>query len=134
MITSQKITIIKIRRPISRSLNEELQWLGQSLGLFSSRDKDKSCFRIFVELIKGEKKNTHYSSQELAEKADLARSTVIFHLNKLIESGIVIEDDGRYMLRVHELSLLINEMKKDIERTMEDLKQTASEIDKILEM
>ena len=47
-----KITIIRIRKPAQSNINKELQWLGSSLGLFGLRDKDKSCFRIFIELIK----------------------------------------------------------------------------------
>ncbi|MFW6449793.1 MAG: hypothetical protein ACOCZ6_01955 [Nanoarchaeota archaeon] len=46
------ITIIRLKKPRSNEINEELQWLGASLGLFNLRDKDKSCFRIFIELIK----------------------------------------------------------------------------------
>ena len=35
-----KITIIKIRKPARNELNEELQWVGASLGLFNLRDKE----------------------------------------------------------------------------------------------
>ncbi len=52
---SQRITIINIRKPAERSINQELQWLGTSLGLFNLRDKNKSCFRIFIDLLKAAK-------------------------------------------------------------------------------
>ena len=48
----QRITIVKIRKPVTTDVNEELQFLGNSLGLFNLRDKDKSCFRVFIELLK----------------------------------------------------------------------------------
>ena len=39
---------------------------------------------------------------------------------------------NRYLLRVDNLEQLIEELKKDALRTIEDLKQVASEIDKVL--
>src|SRR3989338_7072996 len=128
----QKITIINIRKPSHSELNQELQFFGQSLGLFNLRDKDKSCFRIFIELLKSAKKQEQLTSDEIAEKLSLSRGTVIHHMNKLMESGIVVHEKNRYLLRVDNLSTLINEVEKDIQRTCNDLKEIANEIDKRL--
>jgi len=128
----QKITIINIRKPSHSELNQELQFFGQSLGLFNLRDKDKSCFRIFIELLKSAKKQEQLTSDEIAEKLSLSRGTVIHHMNKLMESGIVVHEKNRYLLRVDNLSALINEVEKDIQRTCNDLKEIAEEIDKRL--
>jgi len=51
----QKITIISMNRPAQKNINQELQWFGSSLGLFNLRDKDKSTFRVFIELLKATK-------------------------------------------------------------------------------
>lgn len=134
IITSQRITIVRHRIPVRKNINEELQWFGNSLGLFNLRDKDKSCFRIFIELIKSAKKNIPLTSDEIAEKLALSRGTVIHHMNKLMESGIVIHEQNKYMLRVDNLETLIEEIKKDLNRTMDDLKQVAENIDKWLEL
>ena len=56
-ITQHKITIVRINKPREHTLNEELQFLGSSLGLFGLRDKNNSCFRIFIELLKATRKN-----------------------------------------------------------------------------
>ena len=134
IITSQRITIVRHRIPVRKNINEELQWFGNSLGLFNLRDKDKSCFRIFIELIKSAKKNIPLTSDEIADKLGLSRGTVIHHINKLMESGIVIHEENKYMLRVDNLETLIAEIKKDLDRTMDDLKQVAENIDKLLEL
>ena len=126
---SQKITIINVRKPIEKSLNEQLQWLGTSLGLFNLRDKNKSCFRIFIELLKAAKSRRPISSDELAEKLGLTRGTVIHHMHTLIDSGLIITEGNRYFLRVDNLTDLIDELEKDIKRTLDDLKQVASNID-----
>ena len=125
----QRITIINIRKPAEHNVNQELQWFGSSLGLFNLRDKDKSCFRVFIELLKSTKAKQTLTSDELALRLALSRGTIIHHVNKLMESGIVIHEGNRYILRVENLKSLIEEVEKDIRRACEDLKEVAREID-----
>ncbi len=133
VIHYQRLTIIRYNHSSSKkSVNEKLQWLGNSLGLFNLRDKDKSCFRIFIELIKSAKKEQPLSSDELAERLGLSRGTVVHHLNKLMESGIVVVHKNKYILRVNNLNQLVDELKKDADRMFNDLKDAASEIDTLL--
>ncbi|HLD06779.1 MAG TPA: helix-turn-helix domain-containing protein [Candidatus Nanoarchaeia archaeon] len=128
----QKITIIRTARPRQPDLNQELQFLGNSLGLFNLRDKDKSLFRIFIELLRASKKGNPLTSDELAERLGLSRGTVVHHVNKLLEAGIVLNMRNKYLLRVENLAALIGELEKDIQRNLEDLKAVASDIDKRL--
>ncbi|MEK6848967.1 MAG: helix-turn-helix domain-containing protein, partial [Nanoarchaeota archaeon] len=95
----RRITIVTLRKPAHANLNEELQWFGSSLGLFGLRDKDKSMFRVFLELVKAAKSGNPLSSDELAETLNLTRGTVVHHINKLIEAGIVLYDGKHYWLR-----------------------------------
>ncbi|MFH1064620.1 MAG: winged helix-turn-helix domain-containing protein [Candidatus Woesearchaeota archaeon] len=125
----QKITIVKIRKPTEHNVNDDLQFLGNSLGLFNMRDKDKSCFRVFIELLKAAKQKRPISSDELAYRLGLTRGTVVHHINKLMDSGIVVHEGSRYFLRVDKLESLIQELRKDIMRTCDDLQDIAKEID-----
>ena len=127
-----KITIIKIRKPARNEINEELQWIGASLGLFNLRDKDRSCFRIFVELLKSSKRGKGLSSDDIAFKSGLSRGTVIHHINKLIESGLVIVEERKYILREAKLEPLIDEVEKDVIRSIDGLRAIAKDIDKKL--
>jgi len=128
----RKITIIKYRLPKQDNVNLQLQWLGDSLGLFGSRDKDKSCFRLFIELLKGAKKGKGLTSDELAMHLSLSRGTIVHHLHKLENSGIVVYEDNVYLLRVDSLKQLVKEIEKDTLNTLIALKKIASEIDKRL--
>src|SRR3990167_6107684 len=125
----QRITIINISKPVEKNVNRELQWLATSLGLFNLRDKDRSLFRIFIELLKSAKTDRPMSSDELAFNLHLTRGTVIHHVNKLMESGIAIHFKNRYMLRVSSLHELIEEMEKYMARACQNLKDVAKEID-----
>ena len=128
----QRITIVNIRKPAEHNVNQELQWFGTSLGLFNLRDKDKSTFRVFIELLKSAKADSALTSDEIAARLDLSRGTIIHHINKLMESGIVIHEGNRYTLRVENLKALIDEVERDIKRTCEDLREIAKEIDQRL--
>ena len=128
----RRITIVRIRRPEHRNVNDELQWFGESLGLFGSRDRDKSCFRIFISLLKASKHGQGLTSDELAEQLALARGTVIHHMNNLMDTGIVVHERKRYRLREGELSTLVQDIQRDTQKTLEDMKKFAEELDKLL--
>ena len=128
----QRITIFNIRKPEAVNINSELQWLASSLGLINLRDKDKSCFRIFIQLLKSAKDKHALSSDELAYALALSRGTVVHHLNKLMESGLVVNEHNRYVLRVSTLNALVDEIERDFRRTTEELREAAKEMDRKL--
>ena len=124
-----KITIVSIRKPKERDLNERLQWFGASLGLFGKRDKDKSCFRIFIELLKNLKEQGPVSSDELALRTGLTRGTVVHHLNKLMSSGIVTAEKNGYQFKMDNLEGLAEIVKDNVNRAFDNLKETAKDLD-----
>jgi len=132
MTGGKRITFVKLGKPDEKDLNKNLQWFGNSLGLFGERDKDRSCFRIFIELVKASKSNDDLSSDEIAERLELSRGTVIHHVHKLMDSGIVVREKNKYSMRVDNLTSLIEELHKDISKTCKKLRETAQDIDSCL--
>jgi biotin operon repressor len=116
----RRVTIVKVERPNKHEINEDIQWFSNSLGLFGERDKEKSRFRIFLELLKAAKVKRGLSSEQLATKTNLSRATIIHHLNFLIEQGLVVEKYNRYYLRVENLEELINTIQDDVEKIFEE--------------
>ncbi len=129
MLNEFHIKIIKLKKPSQKDVNSDIQWFSESLGLFGKRDKEKSCFRVFIELLKATRQRKALSSDELAFRSNLSRATVVHHLNKLIKAGIVLSAQNRYFLRVDNLETLVEEIKKDINRVFIDLEDMAKEID-----
>ena len=123
----RKVTVMRIRRGPEGNVNMDLQWLGNSLGLFGLRDKDKSCFRIFITLVK--KADNPLSSDEIAERLKLSRGTVVHHLIRLMDSGIVIREKEGYILREQSLLRLIEDVKQDTESLFSELRDVAKDID-----
>lgn len=131
-IEHRRITIVHVNKPHEKDLNKELQWIGSSLGLFNARDKDKSCFRIFLELLKAAKKGVSLSSDEIAARSGLTRGTVVHHLDKLMAAGIVSHEKSKYILRVGSLSELIEEIERDAEKAFDNIMNIARDIDRFL--
>lgn len=127
-----KITIISSRKPNVSDINEELQWFGGSLGLFGIRDRDKSCFRVFIVLLKNLKEEGSISSDEIAMITGLTRGTVVHHLNKLMESGIVTAERDGYQLKVDKLEDLVDIIKGNVDRAFSNLKEVGKNLDRKL--
>lgn len=129
----RKITIIKVRRTDDQNINRDLQWIGGSLGLFNLRDKDSSCFRIFITLVKRARNDNPLSSDEIAETLHLTRGTVVHHLSKLMDSGIVVRERKGYTLRENNMQRLVKDLQGDMELMFSELKEVAREIDEKLD-
>ena len=127
-----RITIIRSTRPEREDINKELQWLGGTLGLFNLRDKDKSCFRVFIALVQALKEGKKLTSDELAARTRLTRGTVVHHLNKLMSSGIVVQERNRYSLRMDSLEEMAEHIKMDVDEAWDKLLEVARDIDEKL--
>lgn len=128
----RQITLIELPRPRGHDVNYELQWIGNSLGLFGDRDRDRSCFRVFVTLVKEAGHVRPVTSDQIAEQLHLSRGTVVHHINRLMSSGIVVHEQGGYVLRVENIQRLIEEIHRDTEQLFEHLRKVSKEIDQWL--
>lgn len=126
----KRITIISSEKPTQQSLNQEIQWFSNCLGMFSKRDKEKSRFRIFINLLK---EKQPLSSEQIAQRSNLSRATVIHHIFELKNSGLIFEKNKRYSLRVDNLEDLTKDIEKDIISTFKKLREISRVIDKSLE-
>ncbi len=124
-----KIVIIRKEEKPLNDVNSELQWLSDSLGMFNERDKESSCFRIFIELVKEKKP---LKSDDIAFNSRLSRGTVVFHLNKLMESGLVVNENNRYKLRNKDLSILVRKVKKDVLQTFKEIEEITKDLERKL--
>ncbi len=131
-----RITIIKTARPDNNNnINELLMWFSGSMGLFNLRDKDRSCFRVFLMLVRDLKQaKKGLSSDEIAEKTNLTRGTAVYHLNKLMESGIVSEQGNKYSLKVNSLKELVDSVRKEADNAFDSMREIAEDIDKQLDL
>lgn len=69
------------------------------------------------------------SSDDIARLTGLTRGTVVHHLNKLMEGGIVEIDRGRYILTFNSMEELIDRVEANVKKTLEGLRNTAQDVD-----
>ena len=129
-----RVTIIRETVKPKNTINDLLLIFGQSLGLFGLRDKDKSCYRIFITLVKALKVNVELTSDELAAQTGLSRGTVVHHLNRLMEAGIVTNYRNKYYINYDSLEDLVKDLKRTVTRMLDDIEHVAKEIDKGLDL
>ena len=129
-----KITIVKEVSKPKNNINALLLQFGEALGLFSSRDKDKSCYRIFIILIKALKLNRELSSDEIALQSELTRGTVIHHLNRLMDAGIVSSHRSTYRISASSLQDLVTQMRRAMNILLDEVEFTAKKIDLTLDI
>ena len=122
----KEIRILNVDFSGRRALNEEIQEFSNCLGMFGKRDKEKSCFRIFVHLLKD---RDCLSSEQLAKRSNLSRATVIHHVSRLMDSGLVTKREKGYFLRFDSLEDLTREIEKDVCSTFKKLREMSKRID-----
>ncbi|GAG45787.1 unnamed protein product, partial [marine sediment metagenome] len=72
------------------------------------------------------------SSDEISNKTRITRGTVIHHINKLTDSGLIISQKNKYKLRTRNVNRLIKEIEEDVEETFKEMEKIAKKIDKQL--
>lgn len=127
-----KVTIVRNPAPPEDGINALLLVLGHNLGLFSMRDKDKSCYRIFIILVRALKTRSELTSDEIASQTGLSRGTVIHHVNRLMDAGIVTNYKNKYFLNVDDLASLVEQLRDGVNSMFDDFSKVAKRIDEKL--
>jgi predicted transcriptional regulator len=126
-----RIVIRFVERPDSDDPEEIIRWFCAVFGFSGDENGvERTIFRHFAEAAY---KHEGFTSSELTDDIDMARSTVIYHLNRFIEAGLLVKRGRTYYLRASELSKTIEEIEYDIEREMRRMLDTAREFDKLME-
>lgn len=128
--TSFKVVIKKVERPFSSRLDDELNWICESLGFFEPIDKEKTASAVFKEIIRNAEKGRLLTSTELAEKINMSRGSVINHLNRLIRSGLVEKQGHYYLPRSKSITRTLQEVEDEIETIFRRMESSAKQIDK----
>lgn len=113
-------------------INTDLQWLCHSLGLFPIRDYNSSMYRLFIELIKDRRLKHVSTSDELASRVGLSRGTVVHHLNKMMEAGIVVRGQSGYALKEKSVEKMVQDIRSEVDELFDEISQIAERIDERL--
>ncbi|MDE1851426.1 MAG: hypothetical protein KGH69_01915 [Candidatus Micrarchaeota archaeon] len=130
MATEEKIVIRQVNRPGKENPDALLQWFMQ---VFDFNSKGEVEPDIFKEIVERSIKGSGVTSKLLNEKLDVPRSTVIYHLNRFICSGLVVRRGRRYYLRSEDMAGTIAELQADMDREFIRLLEFAQKMDALFE-
>ena len=125
-----QINLKKLDYPVPGDLNDDIDFICKSFGYFTQRDKQDTAGKIFRLLVKEvAEESKGLRSDEIADKLNLTRGTIIYHLNNFISSGLVIRESNAYRLRSQSLQKCIDEIQEDIYRMLSQMREIARDID-----
>ncbi len=130
MTREEKIVLKSVNKPDKENVNALSEWFCAALGFSTSDDTEPKLFeRLALSSIQGEGITSKHLSQELKTP----RSTIIYHLNEFISSGLVVRKGTRYFLRGNDLSTTFDEIRADMQREFDRMMQIASRFDEMME-
>lgn len=122
-------TVKKLREPTEKVTDKDIKWVCNSLGFITPRDQDDTAYVILKALIKSAKNKKGMTSEELEQVVEPTRGSVIYHLKKLMKSGLVVKMGSAYELKMNCLADTIEEIRKEINLTLDDIKKVAEDVD-----
>ncbi|MEW6329408.1 MAG: ArsR family transcriptional regulator, partial [Candidatus Micrarchaeota archaeon] len=89
---------------------------------------------VFKEIVKANYRHRPLSSTKLCEGKGVTRGAIVYHLNKLMQSGLVIRRGRAYYLRAANLSRTLEEVEEDALRTLRRARRISEDIDRAFNM
>ncbi len=130
MVTEERIAIRPVNRPQKESVDALVTWFCESLDL---SDKDDLEPTMLKEIINKSIKGNGVTSMELKDRLDTPRTTVIYHLNRFIYSGIVVRKGRKYYLRSTDMASTLEELQADMQREFMRMIEFAEKMDALFE-
>lgn len=124
-----QFTVKKLREPVEKQLDEDIEWVCNSLGFLTLRDQDKTASKILNALIQSAGEGKGLTSEELTQRVEPTIGSVIYHLKKLMKAGLVVKLDSTYELRMNSFFKTIDEIEREIISILRDIKKIAKDID-----
>ena len=125
----RQFNIKKLKEPTEQNTDKDIEWVCGSLGFITPRDQEKTAYVILKAIIKSAKKKKGMTSEELNKLVEPTRGSVIYHLKRLIKSGLVVKIGSAYELKMNSLTNTIEEMRKQTNLVLDDIQKVAEDID-----
>lgn len=129
----ERIVIRFVERPDFNKPEQMLQWFCDVFGLSSGGGPNSIEEQILKNFIQAAYHNEGLASSELHLDTELARSSVIYHLNRFIDAGLLVKRGRKYYLRASEMSKAIEEIEYDINREMQRMHDAARAFDQFMD-
>ncbi len=130
MNTEERIAIRQVGKPQKESMDSLVFWFCESLDLPSKEGIGPTMLK---EIISSSIQGRGITSKELNRKLSAPRTTVIYNLNRLIYSGMVVRKGRKYYLREVDMTRTLEGLQADMDREFGRMIEFAEKIDAMIE-
>ncbi len=127
----EKIIIRVIEKPI-KNPEKIIKWFCIVFGLLEEDTGSNIETQILKKFIMNANENNGITSSSLKFNKPTPKSTVIYHLNRFISSGLIIKKGRKYYLRATDLAKSIEEIEYDINKEFKKMFDTATDFNKLM--
>lgn len=131
MPKAEKIVVKTVTKPSIESAQALTDWFFDTFDLSGkSGTPEREMFQIIVS---NSLKGTGTSSKHISKSLKVPLSTVIYDLNKFIDSGLVVRKGREYYLRASDFESTIQELQAEMLMEFSRMMQFASKLDALIE-
>ncbi len=131
MPKAEKIVVKTVTKPSVESARALTDWFFDTFDLSSKSDRPER--EMFQMIVGNSLKGAGTSSKEISKSLRLPLSTVIYNLNKFIDSGLVVRKGREYFLRASDFESTIQELQAEMLMEFNRMMQFASKLDELIE-
>ncbi len=128
----EQIVIRFIEKPDQNDAESIIRWFCDVFGLSNQDAENPVEEQILKSFVEAARDGKGLSSSELDLETKLARSTVIYHLNRFRDAGLVVKRGRKYYLRAGEMEKVIQEIGYDLERELRGLIDSSKRLDMMM--
>ncbi|MDE1761759.1 MAG: helix-turn-helix transcriptional regulator [Candidatus Micrarchaeota archaeon] len=128
MAAEEKIVVRQVQRPQREDVDTLVSWFLKSFDL----SEDELEPGMLKEIASASFVGSGVTSKELNDKLDTPRTTVIYHLNRFISSGLVVRKGRKYFLRATDMETTIEELQADMLREFNRMIEFAEKFDQMM--
>ena len=105
----RRFILAEIKKPRDKGLDTDVDWMCECLGIVTPRDRDRTSTKILMVMLRAAKEDEGLSSDDIAGKVGITRGTVVHHIKRYIDSGVVVKHCTTYELRTNSLRDALHE-------------------------
>ncbi|OPX66930.1 MAG: Helix-turn-helix domain protein [Methanoregulaceae archaeon PtaB.Bin056] len=125
----RQIVVRQIERPMLGNEDDDLQWFCNSLGIGEGRDVERIATRVLFTLLDHQPHEKGLPVDTIAKDLAVSSSRINHHIRNLVDAGAVYRHKRLIYLRGNSLRSMVQEIRKDVLRLLDDLELAATEID-----
>jgi len=128
----QQIMVRFIEKPDQNDAEGIIRWFCDVFGLSNPDAENPIEEQILKSFVEAARDGKGLSSAELDLETKLARSTIIYHLNRFRDAGLIVKRGRKYYLRAGQMEKVIQEIGYDLERELRGLIDASKRLDMML--